>query len=238
MSNGNNENNLNFKRREKRIRSLCVDKNEIKLKSGEAILNQIYQNKKLSINNFPISKKLTKSSNNSKNNENGIIKLNEYEDENENMENLPLTGMAHIMTNNEEINIRKTLSNHFLFKNITNEVLNLILNELIFFPFPEGRIIYEEGDEGNFFYILASGKVEASIEGEKKKNYYPWECFGELSLITQQKREETLKCIDNVEVFTIDGESFRDILKRINENILKERFNFLNTISKLDILYI
>ena len=231
MSNGNNENNLNFKRREKRIRSLCVDKNEIKLKSGEAILNQIYQNKKLSINNFPISKKLTKSSNNSKNNENGIIKLNEYEDENENMENLPLTGMAHIMTNNEEINIRKTLSNHFLFKNITNEVLNLILNELIFFPFPEGRIIYEEGDEGNFFYILASGKVEASIEGEKKKNYYPWECFGELSLITQQKREETLKCIDNVEVFTIDGESFRDILKRINENILKERFNFLNTIS-------
>ena len=148
MSNGNNENNLNFKRREKRIRSLCVDKNEIKLKSGEAILNQIYQNKKLSINNFPISKKLTKSSNNSKNNENGIIKLNEYEDENENIENLPLTGMAHIMTNNEEINIRKTLSNHFLFKNITNEVLNLILNELIFFPFPEGRIIYEEGDEG------------------------------------------------------------------------------------------
>ena len=155
----------------------------------------------------------------------------EYEEEYDNIENLPLTGMAHIMTNNEELNIRKTLSNHFLFKNITNEVLNLILNELIFFPFPEGRIIYEEGDEGNFFYILASGKVEASIEGKKNKYYSPWECFGELSLITQKKREETLKCIGNVEVFTIDGESFRDILKRINENILKERFNFLNTIS-------
>ena len=229
ISNGNNVNNLNFKRREKRIRSLCVDKNEIKLKSGEAILNQIYQNKKLS--NNPISKKLTKSSNNSKVIENGILKMIENEEEYENIENLPLIGMAHIMTNNEEINIRKTLSNHFLFRNITNEVLNLILNELIFFPFPKGRIIYEEGDEGNFFYILASGNVEASIEGKKKKKYSPWECFGELSLITQKKREETLKCIGNVEVFTIDGESFRDILKRINENILKERFNFLNTIS-------
>ena len=196
ISNGNNVNNLNFKRREKRIRSLCVDKNTIKLKSGEAILNQIYQNKKLS--NFPISKKLTKSTNNSKKrNENGLLKLMEYEEEYDNIENLPLTGMAHIMTNNEELNIRKTLSNHFLFKNITNEVLNLILNELIFFPFPEGRIIYEEGDEGNFFYILASGKVEASIEGKKNKYYSPWECFGKLSLITQKKREETLKYISN-----------------------------------------
>ena len=96
----------------------------------------------------------------------------ENEEEYENIENLPLIGMAHIMTNNEEINIRKTLSNHFLFRNITNEVLNLILNELIFFPFPEGRIIYEEGDEGNFFYILASGNVEASIEGKKKEKIF------------------------------------------------------------------
>ena len=78
ISNGNNVNNLNFKRREKRIRSLCVDKNEIKLKSGEAILNQIYQNKKLS--NNPISKKLTKSSNNSKVIENGILKMIENEE--------------------------------------------------------------------------------------------------------------------------------------------------------------
>ena len=64
----------------------------------------------------------------------------------------------HVMTNEEEINLRKTLSNHFVFKDINPEMLNLVLSELIFFTFPKDKIIYEEGDEGNFFYIIASGK--------------------------------------------------------------------------------
>ena len=177
-----------------RIRSLCVDKETIKLKSGEAILNQMYQHKK-SITQFAFSKKGTKSSMNnySLNNENEGINLGEYDEEYENIKNLPLTGKAHIMTNEEENNIRKSLSNHFLFKDVNNEVLNLVLNELIYFPFPKGRIIYEEGDEGNFFYILACGNVEASIQGKKKKIYSPWECFGELSLITKKKKRRNFK---------------------------------------------
>ena len=32
-------------------------------------------------------------------------------------------------------------------------------------------------------------------------------------------------------MFTVDGESFRDILHRINSTVLKERFNFINQIS-------
>ena len=199
-----------------RIRSVMVKKEIISAKSGEFILNQIYQTQK---NTDP--KKLT-------NKENGITyNLDDFND----LDNEMKDGLAHIMTREEEINIRKALNNNFIFKDITPEVLDLILNELIFFPFPKNRIIYEEGDVGNFFYILAYGKVQATEKGKIKKNYSPWDCFGELSLITQKKREETLKCMEKVEVFTIDGESFRDILRRINESILKDRFNFLNTIS-------
>ena len=135
------------------------------------------------------------------------------------------------MTQNEEESIRKSLSKQFVFKDITPDVLNLVMNELIYCPFSKGTIIYKEGDEGNFFYIIASGSVEAVEKGKFKKKYSQWECFGELSLITQNKREETIKCLEDVVVFTIDGVSFRDIQMRINEKILKERFNFLNTIS-------
>ncbi len=31
-----------------------------------------------------------------------------------------------------------------------------------------------------------------------------WECFGELSLITQQKREKSVKFLNNVELHSID----------------------------------
>ena len=81
------------------------------------------------------------------------------------------------------------------------------------------------------FFILFLMEVLKQLKKANLKKYIQWECFGELSLITQNKREETIKCLENVSVFTIDGISFRDIQKRINEKILKERFNFLNTIS-------
>ena len=137
----------------------------------------------------------------------------------------------HEMSKNEEKNIRKALKQHFVFKDINDKVLSIIIKELIYFPLPKGRIVYEEGDNGNFFYILASGKVESYEKGNLKKIYLPWDCFGELSLLTKKKREETIKCIEKSELFTLEREIFLDIQRNINESTLKERFNFLNTIS-------
>ena len=113
-------------------------------------------------------------------------------------------------------------------------------NELFFFKYEKDKVIYEQGDEGNFFYILSEGNVkavtktinpktnEASI---KEKIYKEWECFGELSLISQCKREETLSSLTDISFFTLDGESFREIQKRMNEIRLRDRYNFLNNIS-------
>ena len=204
------------------VRTINMQK-QIKVnKSGEFILNHLYKHKK-SINQIrkeEVSKVTEEPSTNKI--EQGDINIGEEE---------LINKFNHVMTEEENKSIRKSLSNHFVFKDITEDVLNLVMNELIYCPFSKGTIVYQEGDEGNFFYIIASGSVEATEKGKFKKKYGIWECFGELSLITQNKREETIKCLEDVTVFTIDGVSFRDIQKRINEKILKERFNFLNTIS-------
>ena len=75
------------------------------------------------------------------------------------------------MTKDEENQIRNSLKNHFVFKDITSDVLNLVINELIYCSFPKGTTIYKEGDEGNFFYIISSGIVEAIEKGKLKKKY-------------------------------------------------------------------
>ena len=135
------------------------------------------------------------------------------------------------MTEEEENNLRKTLKNYFVFKDITPELLNLTIEECVFCIFNKGKVIYKEGDEGNFFYIISKGSVEALEKGKFKRKYNEWDCFGGLSLITQQKREETVICLENVETYTFDGHSFRNTQKRINEKILQEKFDFLNKIS-------
>ena len=204
------------------IRTINMEKQIKANNSGEFILNHLYKHKK-SINQ--IRKETSKNMEESPSiNNKETVDINIAEEDLINM-------MNHVMTQNEEESIRKSLSKQFVFKDITPDVLNLVMNELIYCPFSKGTTVYEEGDEGNFFYIIASGSVEAIEKGKFKKKYSKWECFGELSLITQNKREETIKCLEDVVVFTIDGVSFRDIQMRINEKILKERFNFLNTIS-------
>lgn len=174
-------------------------------------------------------------------NENGIPpneqspKEDSFEESQSNSNGVHLEGdkvkeVGHFLNEDEKEHIIQALSNHFVFKETDQEVLSLVLNDLIYFPFEKGNVIYGEGDEGNYFYILAKGEVESREKGKLKKKYKQWDCFGEISLITQCKREETVTCLCKVSVFAIDGESFRDIQSRINKSILNERFEFLNSI--------
>ena len=43
-----------------------------------------------------------------------------------------------------------------------------------------------------------------------------------------KKKNEIVLAQDKVELYTIDKESCRELLKRNNEMILKEKYNFLN----------
>ena len=205
-----------------------LGKNINKIKSGEFVLHQLYnQKKKYRILNSLRDKSISESQS-QKHILSIEIESSIENDENENENNIHT---KHIMTNEEETNLRNALQKHFVFRNITEELLNSVIDEFIFCTFNKGNIIYKEGDEGNFFYVISKGTIEAFEKGNFKKKYNPWDCFGELSLITQQKREETVICLENVEAFTFDGTSFRNAQKRINEQLLKERFDFLNKIS-------
>lgn len=140
----------------------------------------------------------------------------------------------------EQKQILSTLIQHFLFKDITQDVLKIILNELIMYQFEENSVLYEENTNGVYFYILAKGKLKALSQNKPTQILEPWTCFGELSLIQKSKREETMLCITEVVLYVLDGEAFREIIKRMNENRLKERFTFLNNVSffkPLDSIY-
>ena len=192
-------------------------------KGGEYALHQIFQQRRQSL----YIKRLDVKSNSNL----SIISIKSAEIESfRNNEKIKEDDNNHIMTKEEEINLRFALSNHFVFRDITVEVLNSCINQCIFCTFSKNKIIYKEGEEGNFFYVISKGKIEATEKNKFKKKYKEWDCFGELSLITQQKREETVKCLEDVELFSFDGIAFRDTQKRMNEQILKERFDFLNNI--------
>ena len=152
------------------------------------------------------------------------------------IEDLPFNYKEHILPTGEEEKIIKILKNQIVFQGVSQEILSVIASEIIILMVPEGKIIYDISDDGNFFYIIGKGKVVVNIQDNDNNILGQWNTFGEISLFTEKKREEVIISKEPCELYIIDGESFRDIQKRNNEMILKERYNFLNNISLFESL--
>ena len=145
-------------------------------------------------------------------------------------EDLPFNFKERALSVIDEERIIKILQKQIIFQDVSPEILSVIASEMIIMTLPEGKIVYDLNDEGNFFYIIGKGKVVVNIQNNENNNLTAWHTFGEISLFTAKKREEVIITKESTELYIIDGESFRDIQKRNNEMILKERYNFLNNI--------
>ena len=198
-------------------------------KTAEFYLNAYYHKKKNASAGMSIAKKPSKrlDSNNS---------LREEDSDIINIEDLPFNYKEYSLSPGEEEKIVKILKNQIVFQGVSPEILSVIASEMIMLLVPEGKIIYDINDDGNFFYIIGNGKVVVNVQDNNNNILSQWNTFGEISLFTEKKREEIIIAKENVELYIIDGESFRDIQKRNNEMILKERYNFLNNIALFESL--
>ena len=147
-----------------------------------------------------------------------------------NIDNLPFNYKEHSLSAEDEEQITKILKKQIIFQDISHEILSIIQCEMIRLELPAGKIIYDLNDEGHFFYIIAKGRVVVNIQNNNSNTLTQWYTFGEISLFTEKRREEVIITKEPTELYIIDGESFRDIQKRNNEMILKDRYNFLNNI--------
>ena len=152
------------------------------------------------------------------------------EDTSINAEDLPFIFKEHSLSAEDEEQITKILKKEIIFQDISQEILSIIECEMVRLELPEGIIIYDTNDEGHFFYIIAKGKVAVNAHNNMNNTLTQWYTFGEISLFTEKRREEMIITKEPTELYIIDGESYRDIQKRNNEMILKDRYNFLNNI--------
>ena len=152
----------------------------------------------------------------------------------------------------DEENIIKILKNNDCFVDQTSDTFNLVISEILYVSASKGMKIYDINDISNFFFIVNKGSInlirnhnqkENNVNNEKeeegnndddnnhKKTFGPWDSFGEISFYNGKVRNEIMIANENVELYVIDSESFRELIKRNNEIILKEKYNFINNIS-------
>lgn len=128
---------------------------------------------------------------------------------------------------------RKEICKQFLksvpiLSNFSQNDINQILEAVRIKKYIKGEYIIKQNEDGNYFYILESGEVEAIKNGKKVKSYIKGEYFGELALLkegdTIKRAADILVVSDECCVLELDKKSFKRLLGPIEE-VLQNNMN-------------
>jgi CRP-like cAMP-binding protein len=99
---------------------------------------------------------------------------------------------------------------------LRHEVESLIIPMLGIATFVEGQIIIKQGDEANSVFFLYRGQARVDIHTENGEDVdfliEEGEIFGEMALVSHEKRSATISALSDVTCFTVDVETFQSIM--------------------------
>ena len=132
----------------------------------------------------------------------------------------------------EEIQIIKNaLSKLFFIESLTDKNKEDIINEIRLAKIGSNKIIYLQGTEGTFFYILKNGIVELIIDDKPIKKFSNGDSFGEFALLHNAPRTGTIRTIIQCELWILDRQSFRKIVDTSMKENYNENKTFINSVS-------
>jgi ATP-binding cassette subfamily B protein len=100
-----------------------------------------------------------------------------------------------------------------LFHNASEAVLARVAGDLIFERLDGGRVVFEEGDPGEKFYILARGKVEVVTKhGKRLAVLTDGDFFGEMALVDDVPRNATVRTLMPCSFLTLTNKRFNNLL--------------------------
>lgn len=105
-------------------------------------------------------------------------------------------------------------STPFFAEVLTEEEIDALAARARFIAFPPGTIPIEENAPGTSMFVLATGEVSVSVEGDPAPvaRLGPGDIVGEMSLLTGARRAATVTTLDEVEVLEVNKEALAHVL--------------------------
>jgi small-conductance mechanosensitive channel/CRP-like cAMP-binding protein len=121
----------------------------------------------------------------------------------------------------EERGGRQTLNRIPIFQSLTGDENRAVWNMLERLRFAPGEYILHQGDEGDSLYILERGKVKITLKNGNGAReiavLHPGQFFGEMSLLTGERRSANVIAAEEVECHRLKKDDFRKVLDRRHE---------------------
>jgi CRP-like cAMP-binding protein len=105
-----------------------------------------------------------------------------------------------------------------LFQTLSDEERSELAERLQRAPFAKGETITREGADAHHLYTILSGEISVRVGGladqHEVARLRSGDFFGEMALLTGEKRRATSIALTDVESYRLDAESFRALLGR------------------------
>jgi CRP-like cAMP-binding protein/Zn-dependent protease len=98
------------------------------------------------------------------------------------------------------------------FARLGSVELDTLLEHGAFASFPPGEVLIHEGDVGDAFYVLASGRVRVTKDGDLLNEMGAGEHFGEIALLEDVPRTATVTASTPVRAFRLDRAGFDAVI--------------------------
>lgn len=139
-------------------------------------------------------------------------------------------------TEQEIRQIVNSLKKHFIFSSLKPEYKSIMVHHMKHFFLNALEIVFEQGKPGNYFYVVASGKLEVIINLKSVSILKPGDSFGEMALIHDTLRTATIKTLEKSSLWGLDRKTFRKTLELLESVNYQENKQFIDTIPIFDTL--
>ena len=95
--------------------------------------------------------------------------------------------------------------------------------------FEAGSLLIQEGEPGSKLYIVESGDLEVTINGEKIRNMGKGNMLGELALLYDAPRSATVRCMTKCVLWSLRREVFKQIQAVSSSAVSMQRARWLIT---------
>ena len=137
---------------------------------------------------------------------------------------------SHPLSPSDKSLIFSALHHLFLFQSLTPEEWDQITASMSFLSLLSGEVLYKEGESSDQCFILSTGELEKVVSGKVTGRVLPGHCIGAIALLHATARSSTVRCVRDCELWGLERDTFRRIVKNINGREVEENERFLESL--------